>query len=78
MRHSTTTHLLKAGVELNSVSGRLGHVRLNTTNRYAGTSLHSKKVAQPSGETPVSAAKEFPGKSIWRDDKALLDWLASL
>jgi site-specific recombinase XerD len=78
MRHSTATHLLKVGVELNVVSGRLGHVRLNTTNRYAGPSDRSKKVAQPSGEAPVSAAKEFPGKSIWGDDKALLDWLASL
>ena len=78
MRHSTAAHLLKAGVELNVVSGRLGHVRLNTTNRYAGTSLNSKKAAPPSGEAPVSAAKEMSGKSIWGDDKALLDWLASL
>jgi integrase/recombinase XerD len=72
MRHSTATHQLKADV------ARLGHVDLNTTNRYAETNIGSKKIAQPSGETPGSAAKEFPGKSIWRDDKALLDWLASL
>ena len=78
MRHSTATHHLKAGFELNVISGRLGYVRLDATNRYAETSIHSKKVAQPSGEAPVSAAKEFPGKSIWHDDKALLDWLASL
>jgi site-specific recombinase XerC len=78
MRHSRATHLLEGGVELNVVGGRLGHVGANTTKRYAGTNLGSKKVAQPSGEAPVSAAKEFPGKSIWCDDKALLDWLASL
>ena len=77
MRHSTAAQLLKAGVELNVVSGRLGHVSLNTTNRYAETSIRSK-VAQAGDDAPVSAAKEFPGRSIWRDDKALLDWLASL
>jgi len=77
MRHSTATQLLRARVRLNVVSGRLGHVNLNTTNRYAEASIRSK-VAQPGGEAPVSAATEFPGRSIWGDDKALLDWLASL
>lgn len=33
MRHSTASHLLEAGVELNVIRGWLGHVSLNTTNR---------------------------------------------
>jgi integrase/recombinase XerD len=77
MRHSTATQLLKAGVERDVVGGRLGRVNLSTTNRYAEASVRSK-VAQPGDDAPVSAAKEFPGRSIWPDDKALLDWLASL
>src|SRR5215469_16830538 len=44
-RHSTATHLLEAGVELNVVRGWLGHVSLNTTNRYAEISIRSKKAA---------------------------------
>jgi integrase/recombinase XerD len=78
MRHSTATHLLRAGVELNVVRGRLGHVNANTTNRYAETSIRSKKATQQGNEAPVSAAKGLSGTSIWRDDEALLDWLDSL
>jgi integrase/recombinase XerD len=77
MRHSTATHLLKMGVELDVVRGRLGHLSSNTTNRYAETGARTKKAPQQGNETPVSAQKGFSGRS-WRDDKALLDWLDSL
>jgi integrase/recombinase XerD len=78
IRHSTATHLLDAGVELNVVRGWLGHVTLNTTNRYAEISIRSKKAALQACEAPISASVGFPRRSLWRDDTALLDWLASL
>jgi integrase/recombinase XerD len=78
IRHSTATHLLEAGVELNVVRGWLGHVSLNTTNRYAEISIRSKKAALQAIEAPISASMGFPRRSPWRDDTALLDWLASL
>jgi site-specific recombinase XerD len=34
-RHTTAVHLLEAGVEVNVIRGWLGHVSLDTTNRYA-------------------------------------------
>ena len=35
IRHSTAMHLLRAGVDINTIRGWLGHVSLSTTNIYA-------------------------------------------
>jgi integrase/recombinase XerD len=78
MRQSLATYLLKAGVELNVVRGQLGHVSRNTANHDAQTSNRPKKATQQGSEAPVSASKGLSGNSIWRDDRALLDWLDSL
>src|SRR5262249_27467280 len=37
IRHTTATHLLRAGVDINTIRAWLGHVSLNTTNIYAET-----------------------------------------
>jgi site-specific recombinase XerD len=34
-RHTTAVHLLESGVDVNVIRGWLGHVSLDTTNRYA-------------------------------------------
>src|SRR5208283_2635140 len=39
IRHTTATHLLRAGVDLNTIRAWLGHVSLDTTNIYAETDL---------------------------------------
>jgi integrase len=35
LRHTCATHLLRAGVDINTIRAWLGHVSLNTTNVYA-------------------------------------------
>jgi site-specific recombinase XerD len=45
IRHTTATHLLQAGVDINTIRAWLGHVSLNTTNIYAETDLATKKRA---------------------------------
>lgn len=45
IRHSTATHLLQAGVDINTIRAWLGHVSLDTTSIYAETDLETKKRA---------------------------------
>ena len=45
IRHTTATHLLQAGVDINTIRAWLGHVSLDTTNIYAETDLATKKRA---------------------------------
>ena len=42
MRHSTATHLLRAGVDLNTIRSWLGHVSLDTAQVYAEMDLEMK------------------------------------
>lgn len=42
IRHSTASHLLRAGVDINTIRGWLGHVSLDTTNIYAEIDLDTK------------------------------------
>ena len=45
MRHTTAVHLLRAGVDINTIRAWLGHVSLNTTNIYAEVDLEMKAKA---------------------------------
>ncbi len=45
IRHTTATHLLQAGVDLNTIRAWLGHVSIDTTSIYAETDLATKKRA---------------------------------
>jgi integrase/recombinase XerD len=42
LRHTTATHLLRAGVDINTIRSWLGHVSLDTTNVYAEVDLEMK------------------------------------
>ncbi len=44
-RHTAAVHLLESGVEVNVIRGWLGHVNLDTTNRYAELTLRAKAAA---------------------------------
>ena len=45
IRHSCATHLLRAGVDINTIRGWLGHVSVDTTNIYAEIDLEMKAKA---------------------------------
>jgi integrase/recombinase XerD len=77
-RHTAAVHLLEAGVDVNVIRGWLGHVSLETTNRYAEINTRMKEAALRLCEPPTTAADSSRRTPVWRDDQALLAWLASL
>lgn len=77
-RHTAAVHLLESGVEVNVIRGWLGHVSLDTTNRYAELTLRAKAEALRACEVSCGTSAGIRSRAVWRDDKALLDWLNSL
>jgi site-specific recombinase XerD len=76
-RHTTAVHLLESGVDPNVIRGWLGHVGLETTNRYAEITLRMKQKALEACQPP-SQDDEPRRNAIWKDDAELLKWLKSL
>jgi integrase/recombinase XerD len=76
-RHTAAVHLLEAGVEVNVIRGWLGHADLSTTNRYAEINTNAKIQALRHTEPSISSEVPRP-RAVWRDDAALLAWLAKL
>lgn len=74
IRHTTATHLLRAGVDINTVRGWLGHVSLQTTNVYAEVDFETKANALAKCDAPNGAS---PAKR-WRGQPALMDFLRGL
>jgi len=75
-RHSAAVHLLRAGVDLVTISHWLGHASVETTNRYAAIDLETKREAlQRAG--PVVGATQ-PELATWRTDGSVLAWLEAL
>ncbi len=77
-RHTAAVHLLESGVEVNVIRGWLGHVSLETTNRYAEITTPMKEAALRACEPQSDLSAAFPRKPVWRNDAALLAWLDSL
>jgi site-specific recombinase XerC len=73
-KHSTASHLLRAGVDINTIRAWLGHVSLDTTNIYAETDLEMKARALAMCEI----VGEPKAKKRWREDPALMTFLRSL
>ena len=73
IRHTTATHLLRAGVDINTIRAWLGHVSLNTTNIYAEVDLEMKAKALATCAVQVPTLQKH-----WRDDVALLTFLRNL
>src|SRR5947209_19146045 len=73
IRHTTATHLLRAGVDINTIRAWLGHVSLATTNVYAEVDLDMKAKALANCE--IEGA---PNSKPWKEDKGLMAFLRSL
>ena len=73
IRHTTATHLLRAGVDINTIRAWLGHVSVATTNVYAEVDLDMKAKALANCEV-----KEQGSQKPWREDKGLMEFLRSL
>ncbi len=73
LRHTCATHLLRAGVDINTIRAWLGHVSLDTTNIYAETDLEMKAKALASCE--VKGTKRT---KRWAEDKGLMTFLRTL
>lgn len=68
-----TTHLLRSGVDINTIRAWLGHVSLTTTNVYAEVDLEMKAKALANCQIDDEKAKK-----PWREDKGLLAFLKTL
>jgi site-specific recombinase XerD len=73
IRHTTATHLLRAGLDINTIRAWLGHVSLNTTNVYAEVDLEMKARAVASCEV----GGEGP-QTPWREREDVMAFLRSL
>src|SRR5207248_459377 len=73
IRHTTATHLLRSGVDINTIRAWLGHVSLTTTNVYAEVDLEMKARALDNCKV-----EEEVGNIRWREDKGLMRFLQDL
>lgn len=74
IRHTTATHLLRAGIDINTIRAWLGHVSLNTTNIYAEVDLEMKAKALATCEVTIGEKVT----TTWREDAGLMRFLREL
>lgn len=74
IRHATAMHLLRAGVDINTIRAWLGHVSIDTTNIYAEIDLEMKAKALAHCEVPDAKNP----RRAWREDPNLMAFLRSL
>ena len=74
IRHTTATHLLNSGADIDMVRNWLGHSSIDTTNIYAEISMERKLEALKKCEQSVP---DVPSRK-WSEDKELIAFLDSL
>lgn len=74
IRHSTATHLLEAGVDINTIRAWLGHVSINTTNLYVEVNMQMKSNALKTCEINDKTGR----RRIWKTDKSTMDFLKNI
>ena len=78
IRHTTATHLLRAGVDINTIRAWLGHVSLTTTNVYAEVDLEMKAKALALCQITESAPPPQGRRARWRENHGLMAFLRAL
>lgn len=78
VRHTTAVHLLRAGVDINTIRAWLGHVSLETTNRYAQVDLEMKAKALAACAIIDTNRPGGPSAVARRKPPDLMAFLASL
>jgi site-specific recombinase XerD len=73
IRHTTAVHLLRAGVDINTIRAWLGHVSLNTTNIYAEVDLEMKAKALAHCEIPSEQTSR-----LWHNNRGVMAFLRAL
>ena len=76
VRHTTATHLLRAGVDINTIRVWLGHASLSTTNIYAEVDLATK--ARAIDKCDVGKGDDGDRGDAWKDNQELMAFLRSL
>jgi site-specific recombinase XerD len=74
IRHTTAVHLLRAGVDINTIRAWLGHVSLDTTHVYAEVDMEMKAKALASVDIsglPVEPRRAYASPSLMTFLKAL-------
>jgi len=77
IRHTTAVHLLRAGVDINTIRAWLGHASLETTNVYAEVDLERKAKALETC-APQADGTDVEHDRSWRKDRELMAFLTSL
>lgn len=74
IRHTTATHLLRAGVDINTIRAWLGHASLTTTLIYAEVDIqmkaHALEMCEPEQKKSV--------KKTWKQRDDIMEFLRSL
>jgi integrase/recombinase XerD len=74
IRHTTATHLLRAGVDINTIRAWLGHVSIDTTNIYVEIDLARKEQMLAKCSSFRAGKRSKP----WRENPSVMDFLRSL
>ena len=73
LRHTCAVHLLRAGVDINTIRAWLGHVSLDTTHIYAEIDLEMKAKALAQCDLPDEGTVKR-----WRAEPTLMAFLKAL
>ena len=74
IRHTTAVHLLRAGVDINTIRAWLGHVSIDTTNIYAEIDLEMKARALAKCDVGETSRQD----NHWIQDRGLMAFLRTL
>lgn len=76
IRHTVAVHLLRSGVDINTIRAWLGHVNLGTTNKYAEVDLQMK--ARALETCAIARGLKKQAREGMKTGRDLMPFLASL